>query len=403
MTHSLLRLRLIPALTVAVLAGAAPSQIGWRDEDIANTTGVGSALLTSRVYYPATRTGLGAPLRPQAGGYPVVVFLHGLNSLGQGYRQLADHLVDAGFIAVHSDTALVDSNLQRDDGHALFASLQAENLRAGSFFEGALDMGRAALCGHSMGGANTVRILADNPGYRTGICFAPWQGTTGFPAQYGPSVAAPLLIIHGEGDTVLPWESTAQAYFDEANGYAGLKTFVLLDENCTHGNLIRFGANATAADREVFERSIDVALGWLAENLQGQVNGLEQVMGPQLVGDPRVTQLQTGVRKPRLWASGAAVPGGSFELHVAGEPGLAVLMMAHAPGVSSTPVGQLLLDRASLDWVVTFITGAGAQVSTLHVPHDPNLLGFTAHFQAITSTDGRGFRMTNCATRTVTR
>ena len=387
------------ALALVGCAASAPAQIGWRDETLINTGTTGSMVMPTRFFYPATRAGWNAPVRPQAGGHPVVVFMHGYGRSGGGYRPLGEKLATAGFIAVHCDTAIHDWNLQRDDGIAMFDTLVSENGRQGSFLYGALDMAQAALSGHSMGGGNTIRVLADNPGYAVGICFAPEGGSS----HLAPRVSVPLLIIHGEGDRVLPWRTTAQAYYDNATSYSDLKAFVLLDQDCNHNNLAHISSNATAAHRAVFQRSMNASVGWLAEHLRGHVSGLELALGPPVVGDPRVTSVQAGVRTPRLWAQGAAVIGGSFGLRLAAERGFAVLLAAEAPGYVPTPLGPMLLDPVTAQWLLTVATCSGATVVDVQVPNDPNLVGIEAWFQAITLTDGMGFRMSNPVTRTGTR
>ena len=111
------------------------------------------------------------------------------------------------------NTGQFTAAIQRQDSIALFTILQTINASSGHFLEGALDMSRAGLTGHSMGGGNTVAVLASNPGYLAGFCFAPlYQGSA-----TTNQVRVPLGIVHGKGDTVLPWRQHGLPTFDNAN------------------------------------------------------------------------------------------------------------------------------------------------------------------------------------------
>src|SRR5204863_9957639 len=46
---------------------------GFTDLTFTNTSGSGTPAMPATVWYPATSAGHGTPLRPQPGGYPVVV------------------------------------------------------------------------------------------------------------------------------------------------------------------------------------------------------------------------------------------------------------------------------------------------------------------------------------------
>ena len=384
-----------------LLVIAAKGQTGWRDASLPNPTSSGSATLSARIHYPSTQAGPNVPLLPRPGGYPVVVFLHGYGGLGRNYPDLGDRLAAAGFLAVLSDTAMIQPNVQRDDGIALFAALVAENAQSGSFWQGAIDMTRAAVSGHSMGGGNSVRILAANPGYRTGVLFAPWHGVglgggAPFAPVYGPQIATPLLILHGEGDTSLSWQLTAQSYYDHANGYTGSKAFVLLNHDCTHSNVARLPAGSTAVDVAVFERSLATAIGWLGAQLRDEADGLEAVLGPTLLAEPRLSQLQVSIREPRLWRQGAPTPGSNVDFRLSGEPGVAALAIALGPGNLTTPFGELLLDLGS----TVVLNGApivadDLQLTAFAIPNDPTFVGLGLWLQGVAETDANGLRLTN--------
>ena len=145
---------------------------------------------------------------PPAQGYPVVVFLHGLSFSSRMYGSLGEALVTAGFIGVFSDTARFDSIQQRADAAALFEALGVANSDPDSPLFGRIDLERMGLAGHSMGGGSTIHVLAENPGYRAGFCFAPGRGRRSFAAS-APRVSVPIGIVHGRRDRILPFERTS--------------------------------------------------------------------------------------------------------------------------------------------------------------------------------------------------
>ena len=167
---------ILPRTLASFLCSAAAisqGNAGYADLSFQNPTAQGTATLTATVYYPAMAPGRDAPLLPRAGGHPVVVFLHGLNVLGRGYGALGQRFAEQGYVVVLGNTALSSATTQINDGIAMFPALVQANGQAGHLLQGALDMGRAAVSGHSMGGSSTCGVLAANPGYRAGFCFSP--------------------------------------------------------------------------------------------------------------------------------------------------------------------------------------------------------------------------------------
>ena len=95
-----------------------------------NPSSQGTGFLTARVYYPALSTGFNAPLRVLAGGYPVIVFLHGYGGIGSFYSVLGKMFAEAGYVTVLSDTAQFSASTQVLDGSALFPALRNDPLYA---------------------------------------------------------------------------------------------------------------------------------------------------------------------------------------------------------------------------------------------------------------------------------
>ncbi|MDP6929075.1 MAG: hypothetical protein QF412_05175 [Planctomycetota bacterium] len=296
-----MRLLSVAALLATTLT--AQHQVGVRNHTFANPTGEGSSKLLARVFYPANREGENSAPGDHPKGWPVVVFLHGFGTLGNWYVRLGRRLAEDGYIAVMSDTARILPQRQAKDGRSLFFALARENNNRHSVFAGAFDMKRVALAGHSMGGGNTIRILATNPGYRAGFCFAPWDGllpagTSDYAKAYAPGVRVPLGIVHGKGDVILPWQRTALRHFDRATGFASFKLLYLLDESCGHRNLVRQRKRAKEVDRNIWERSVTLAMSFFHGVLRDDYSAINATLGAPNPMETSEIETRVAVRSP---------------------------------------------------------------------------------------------------------
>ncbi|MCC6672979.1 MAG: hypothetical protein IT458_18080 [Planctomycetes bacterium] len=372
----------VPLLALA-LAAQAPFPAGYRDATFPNTTGQGTASLAARVYYPATAAGANQPVRPQAGGYPVLVFLHGFAALGRLYGPLGTAFAEHGCVAVLLDTAQFSGPTLTLDGIAMHGALAVANQQAGHFLQGALDLQRMGVAGHSMGGGSTIGVLARNPGYRCGLGFAPVD-----PGAAIQGVRVPLGVIHGQGDTIVPPASGGLPWFQNAAAFADLSFLYLLNQDANHTNVCGF-LLATQADQEVFARCMRVALGFFDRAVRGIPQGLEEVVGGAATSEPRLQQLSVRYERPQLWNQGAGRIGTTPVLRLGQEPGAAFVLVAAGTASLATPFGILELDPASLLVLGQSTVGSARLVSLpLPIPNDPGLLGAVLPLQGLG--EGRG-------------
>lgn len=351
-----------------------------------NPSSQGTGFLTARVYYPALSTGFNAPLRVLAGGYPVIVFLHGYGGIGSFYSVLGKMFAEAGYVTVLSDTAQFSASTQVLDGSALFPALRNANNQAGNFLEGALDMSRAGVCGHSMGGGSTVNVLLHNPGYAAGFCFAPVSASSA-------AVRVPLGVVHGTGDTTLAWATTGQAVYQQATNYTGMKFFYLLDNSCNHTNVAGLSLNSQTS-LAVWDRCAAIAIGFFDRFLNDEPNGLEEIVGPTGRAEPRLVQVSVEVETPDIWQVGAAAIGQSTRITMVAEPGRALIFVAARTDSVPTPFGTLLLDPATLSVVHSGTIAADQLLSTtLPVPNIPALIGARVYLQAAGATANAALRL----------
>ncbi|MCU0864064.1 MAG: hypothetical protein MUC36_09745 [Planctomycetes bacterium] len=387
---------MLPLLAVLLIAPLAAQTFaaGHADIVLANPTGQGSANIPATIYYPAAAPGPGVPLLPRAGGYRVLVFLHGLNVLGSGYGALGTRFAQNGYVVVLGNTAPSSAVLQVQDGIATFAALAQANGQPG-LLQGALDLARVGLAGHSMGGATTTGVLAANPGYRCGFCFAPGV------APSAGQVTVPMAVCHGAGDSFLNWQTFGLPLYQNLTAVQQLRSFHLMNADCTHGNVAGF-VQVTQVDREVFDATSEVALGFFDCFLGGDAAGLERVIGTQARSEPRLQQLDCEVRAPQHWSVGRPGLGQSFTLRIAAEPGPVGLFTAASQGSWSTPFGSALLDPASLVVVATGATANDRLWSLpVSVPADPTLVGLAVLTQGLGFVPPSALRTTGLVTTVV--
>ena len=134
------------AAVTLILPAAVQSQVyGYKDLSFPNRSGKGSGSLDARVYYPAATTGKGVPIKVRAGGYPVIVMLHGFSVIGRDYSVLGAHFAGKGYGVVLPDTGRLVASTQINDALALYPALKVAN--ASGFLKGALDVDRIGLAG----------------------------------------------------------------------------------------------------------------------------------------------------------------------------------------------------------------------------------------------------------------
>lgn len=366
-------------LAFALLAVHASTQgfAGFTNLTLQNPTGQGSPSIPATVYYPANAPGHQSPLLPQPGGHPVLVFLHGLNVLGSGYGALGERFAQRGYVVVLGNTAQSSATQQLADGIATFAALGLANTQPGHFLQGALDMTRAGVAGHSMGGSTTIGCLAANPGYRAGFCFSP--GITPAASQ----VQVPLGICHGTGDQFLDWQTFGQSLYQNLTAVQDLKFFYVLNQDCTHGNVAGY-SQATQLDRDVFDASSRVAIGFFDRYLRGEAKALEDAIGPSARAEPRLFQLDLEVRTPELWLFGTPSIGQQVSFRIAAQPGPTWLLWAAAESNWPSPFGTVLLDPATLSVFTSGTIGADhLWTLPLVLPNDPGLVGLQFPFQGL--------------------
>lgn len=385
-----MRPHLAPLMSVLLVAAATAQSVPISSHDVtwSNASGVGSPVLEAKVWYPATAAGVDQPVAPHAGGWPTIVFLHGLGKQGSDYVRLAHAFVQRGFVMVMLDTGQWSHIDLEADGRAMFAAIGVANGSASPspLLQGAFDCGRVGLLGHSMGGGVVGLVLADNPGYRCGIAIAPV-----YPGPTVTSVDVPFGIVVGHGDNITPWPIFSYPYYLDVAPASGLKFLHVVDSSCDHMNIVGLWAGPAG----LFEQVIDVETGFFDRFLDVRAGGLERCVGPTAMAAPRLLWFQKQVIEPQVWAATDPTIGNTVRVSVLGEGGLAGALAAltTGPGVP-TVYGTLMLDLGSLYTLAQGPADRSGRMDTfVTVPNLPQLIGLPFAMQAAGSTPAAALQL----------
>ncbi|MBX6749972.1 MAG: chlorophyllase [Micromonosporaceae bacterium] len=207
-----------PAATALppIEAGPAPAERFTVQRREITVTRDGRSLRTV-IYYPTT-SGDGRGETP-ASGFPLVLFSHGLRGSPEDYEPSLRDVAAAGFVIAApaypytSEDAKeynpVDLVNQPADASAVITAVLTLNTTAGDPLAGRLDPNRIAAMGHSAGGYTTMGLLAGfrDPRLRAAVVLA---GASLGGSYADPAV--PVLFVHGDADSVVPYTHGRAAY-----------------------------------------------------------------------------------------------------------------------------------------------------------------------------------------------
>ena len=201
-----------------------------------------SRTLVTTVWYPAT----GSPTRPprpgaapdrSPGGYPLIVFAHGLGSDPLQYEKLLTYWAAAGFVVAAPRFPLTSDRTpggpdagdvvnQPGDMSFVITSVLRTSARAGGVLSGMVDPAEVGAAGHSNGAITTLGLIANSccRDRRVKAAVVMAGDDVAFPGgTYDLADAPPLLLVHGTADELLPY-SLAVGMFNGARGPKGLVT-----------------------------------------------------------------------------------------------------------------------------------------------------------------------------------
>ena len=189
-----------------------------------------SRTLRTAVFYPIEGP-IGNPARsgapPIAGRrFPLIVFAHGLTAIARIYTVILQAWAEAGYVVAAPDFPLSSGtapggankddvvNQPADESFVIDQMLLLDGDPA-SLLHGAIDRDRIGASGQSLGGMTTFGVAFNTCCRDPRIDAAvPLAGSLIlFPAgEYDPDIGPPVLIVHGDADESVPYESATEAY-----------------------------------------------------------------------------------------------------------------------------------------------------------------------------------------------
>lgn len=378
-------LRLVLAL--AAIASASHAQVGIRDVDLVNKTGVGSPTIPTTFVYPSDYIGRDAPLRQSAEPWPAIVVLHGFGRVGAEYHVLAADLAALGFVIALPNTGRISIGVLENDAIAMLAILRDATLDSKSFLHEGIDVMRTGLLGHSYGGSACARVLGRNLGYRAGLAIAPV-----YTDDKVKSARLPFAVIHGEGDTIVPSRDGSTLY-RAATSYRDLKFYAALDRRAMHMNVAGM-LLFEQSDHDVWALSSQMISSFFNSFLNGDATAIRGALGTNARANSLLRRIDLEVDSPMLWHEGKTTLGARFSTVVSAEPGPFVLYVGLEKARIATPFGILAVDPQSI--VPAFIGRMGFEKTRLvgvQIPNDPNLVGKSFLMQGLATRARTGLRL----------
>jgi len=192
--------------------------------------GAASRTLPTTIYYPAAGD-IDAPVRngapPVAGQrFPFIIFGHGLTAFGRLYFVILEAWARAGYVVAAPDFPLSNGgapggaiaadvvNQPADESFLIDRILALADDSASPLFH-LIDPARIGASGQSLGGMTTMGIALNtccrDP--RIGAAVPMAGSLIPYPdGMYDGAIGPPLLIIHGDADDTVPYQSALDAY-----------------------------------------------------------------------------------------------------------------------------------------------------------------------------------------------
>lgn len=205
--------------------------------DPARTGGFGNGgepgrQIQTEIYYPALTSGSNVAVAN--GQFPVVVIGHGFVMEWNSYDNIYSMLTKRGYIVALPRTEGTFNPNHSDFGKDLaivgskMLQLNITNTLT-SIFAGKI-IQKLAISGHSMGGGSSFLASSNHPNLTCLFNFAAAQ-TSPRSSQAAKTVTVPTLIIGGQSDCVVPYNTNQLVMWDST---AADKKFILNLKNLTH-------------------------------------------------------------------------------------------------------------------------------------------------------------------------
>ncbi|GAA2377566.1 alpha/beta hydrolase family protein [Dactylosporangium salmoneum] len=192
----------------AASAGKAPTQTFAVASAQFTFTRAGRTLRTV-VWYPKS-----------SGRFPLVLWSHGLHGSPEGYAGVTQKIAAAGFVvaapAYPFTNDKADPFNQNDmanqpaDASAVITEVLKQDTQSGSVLAGRIDTAHVGAAGHSAGGYTTAGLLSGST--RDARLKGAVIVSGGSMGGKFTGAATPVLFIHGDADTTVPYSSGKSLY-----------------------------------------------------------------------------------------------------------------------------------------------------------------------------------------------
>jgi len=143
----------------------------------------------------------------------IVLWGNGTGQTPDNYRPILDNLASYGFVVAAANTPNAGTGTEM---LACLDWLAAENGRAGSPYNGKLDLDRVGASGHSQGGGGAL-MAGRNARVKATAPIQPYTTGLGYVAGAQGQQTGPTLLLSGGADTLAPPAANQQPVFDQGN------------------------------------------------------------------------------------------------------------------------------------------------------------------------------------------
>ncbi|MBK8465379.1 MAG: dienelactone hydrolase family protein [Chloracidobacterium sp.] len=206
---------------------------------------------TARLYYPATTSGQNTTYDGSGAPYPAITFGHGFFQAVSTYQSTLEHLATHGYfvIASNSESGLFPSHQNfANDLRTCLDYLTLENSSSTSALFNQVAINRFGASGHSMGGGASILAASQDTRIKALANLAAAETNPSATAAM-PAIAAPLMLISGGADTIVPVSSNGQLMYNAA-GTAKILPIIQGGWHCGFQDANGFGCDSGTIPRE---------------------------------------------------------------------------------------------------------------------------------------------------------